>query len=133
MRPVTYNIIDCPDGRFAVEPSMASGAADRRGPLLTLTEAELCVEEQRALMALFNAPIVRGRGEVLGRGRCGAIGTLGWRNGDVSRGWIERLRTSRGVMLLVQRATSARLLSSRGGSDPGLNDVLYATGAVVCR
>lgn len=112
---------------------MASGAVDRRGPPLTLTEAETCVEELRALMALCGVPVVRGCGEVPDGGRCNAIGTLGWRGGGVSRGWIERLRTSRGVMLLGQRATSARLMSSRGGSDPGLNDVLYATGAVVCR
>ena len=79
-----YSIIGRPDGRFALRASMTSGAMCRRGPLLTLTEAELCVEELRALMALFNAPIVRGRGEVLGRVRCGAIGTLGWRGGDVS-------------------------------------------------
>lgn len=83
-RPVTYSIVDCPDGRFAVQASMASGAVYRRGPLLTLTAAETCVEELRALMALCGAPIVRVRGEVLGEGRCGAIGTLGWRGGDVS-------------------------------------------------
>lgn len=92
---MTCSIIDCPDGRFAVQASMASGAVYRRGPLLTLTEAETCVEELRALMALCGAPTVRGRGEVLGGDPCGAIGTLPWR-GDVSRRWTDGPRTSPG-------------------------------------
>lgn len=47
---------------------MASGAVYRRGPPLALTEAETCVEELCALTALCGAPVVQGRGEVLGGG-----------------------------------------------------------------
>ena len=65
-RPVTYSIIDCPDGRFVVLAISPAGSAYRRGPLLTLAEAETCVEELRALMGLCGAPIVRRRGEILG-------------------------------------------------------------------
>jgi hypothetical protein len=59
---VTYSIIDCPDGRFAVLAFSASGSVYRRGALLTLTDAESCVEELRALMALCGASIGRGFG-----------------------------------------------------------------------
>lgn len=81
---MTYSIIDCPDGRFAVLAFSASGSVYRRGALLTLTDAESCVEELRALMALCGASIVRRRDEVLGVSRCGAIGMPGWRGGNIS-------------------------------------------------
>lgn len=56
---VTYSIEDCPDGRFAVVAVLSTGSVHRRGPLLTLAEAEICVEELRALMAHCGAPVTR--------------------------------------------------------------------------
>ena len=50
-RPVTYSIVDCPDGRFAVVAVASSGATYRRGGLRTLAEAEACVEDLRAVLA----------------------------------------------------------------------------------
>ena len=65
-RPVTYRIVGCPDGRFAVMAVMASGSLYHRGGLLTLSEAETCVETLRVLMATCGAPLLRGEGDVLG-------------------------------------------------------------------
>lgn len=48
---VTYSIVDCADGRFAVVVVAASGATYRRGGLLTLAEAEACVEVLRMALA----------------------------------------------------------------------------------
>ncbi len=56
-RPVTYRIVDCPDGRFAIVASSTSGTAYRRDGLLTLAEAEACVEELRTMLALCGAPL----------------------------------------------------------------------------
>lgn len=57
-RPVTYSIVDCPDGRFAVVAVMASGSVHRRNGLLTRAEAEVCIEALRALMAACGAPLL---------------------------------------------------------------------------
>lgn len=50
-RAVTYSIVDCADGRFAVVAIATSGATYRRGGLLTLSEAETCVEDLRVALA----------------------------------------------------------------------------------
>lgn len=50
-RVVTYSIVDCVDGRFAVVAVAASGASYRRGELLTLAEAEDCAEDLRVALA----------------------------------------------------------------------------------
>lgn len=74
-RPVTYSIVDCADGRFAVVAVATSGAAYRRGGLLTLAEAEACVEDLRVALA--------GCGVVLARSvDAGATGPL---SGDPDR------------------------------------------------
>lgn len=62
--PVTYSIVDCPDGRFAVMAVLASGSVHRRGGLLTLAEAEACVETLRVLVAACGAPLVRSAGNM---------------------------------------------------------------------
>ena len=56
-RRVTYRIVDCPDGRFAIVALSTSGTAYRRDGLLTLAEAEACVEELRTMLALCGAPL----------------------------------------------------------------------------
>lgn len=56
-RPVTYRIVDCPDGRFAIVALSTSGTVYRRDGLLTLAEAEACVEELRTMLALCGAPL----------------------------------------------------------------------------
>jgi hypothetical protein len=58
-RPVTYRIVDCADGRFAVVAIAASGARYRRGGLLTLAEAEACVEELRVALASCGGLLAR--------------------------------------------------------------------------
>jgi hypothetical protein len=64
-RPVTYSIVDCPDGRFAVVAAMATGSVHRRGGLLTLAEAEASVETLRVLMAACGAPLLHQKGGLL--------------------------------------------------------------------
>lgn len=61
-RPVTYSIVDCPDGRFAVVAVSASGSVHRHGGLLTLAEAEACVETLRVLMEACRAALVHQEG-----------------------------------------------------------------------
>lgn len=56
-RPVTYRIVDCPDGHFAVVAMAKSGTAYWRGGLLTLAEAEDCVEDLRAMLSLCGAAL----------------------------------------------------------------------------
>jgi hypothetical protein len=56
-RPVTYRIVDCPDGRFAVIAVATSGTAYWRGGLLTLAEADACVEDLRAMLSLCGAAL----------------------------------------------------------------------------
>lgn len=56
-RPVTYRIVDCPDGHFAVVAMAKSGTAYWRGRLLTLAEAEACVEDLRAMLSLCGAAL----------------------------------------------------------------------------
>jgi hypothetical protein len=58
-RPVTYSIVDCPDGQFAVVAWLRSRQMYRRGEFHTLAEAEACAEELRELMALCGASLVR--------------------------------------------------------------------------
>lgn len=70
-RPVTYSIVDCDDGRFAVVAVATSGATYRRGGLLTLAEAEACVEDLR--VALTGCGVVLARrdgGDEIHRGHC---------------------------------------------------------------
>lgn len=50
-RQVTYSIVDCADGRFAVVAVAASGSRYWRGGLLTLAEAEACAEDLRVALA----------------------------------------------------------------------------------
>jgi hypothetical protein len=57
-RPVTYSIVDCPDGRFAVMAIAASGAVHLRGGLMTLADADMCVETLRVLMEACGAALV---------------------------------------------------------------------------
>lgn len=75
-RPVTYSIVDCPDGRFAVVAIATSGVRYRRGGLLTLAEAEACAEDLRVALA--------GCGIVLARLDHGAETRLG--SGDLDQG-----------------------------------------------
>jgi hypothetical protein len=49
-RTVTCRIVDCPDGRFAVEATLGSGSVHRHGGLSTMAEAEEAVETLRVLM-----------------------------------------------------------------------------------
>ena len=57
-RPVTYSIVDCPDGLFAVVAWLRSRQMYRRGGFHTLAEAEACAEELRELMALCGASLI---------------------------------------------------------------------------
>lgn len=66
-KAVTYSIVDYPDGQFTVVVISASGSVHLRGPLLTLAEAELCVQELRELLALCGGVLVRRCLEVRGR------------------------------------------------------------------
>jgi hypothetical protein len=66
-RWVTYSIVDCPDGRFAVVAVSASGSVHRRGELLTLGEAEACVECLRRLIEACGAALVRREGDARDR------------------------------------------------------------------
>lgn len=63
-RPVTYSIVGCPDGRFAVVAVSSSGSVHRRGGLLTLAEADACVETLRVLMKACGASLMRWEGDV---------------------------------------------------------------------
>lgn len=63
-RPVTYSIVCCPDGRFAVVAELASGSVHWHGGLLTLAEAETCVETLRVLMEACGAPLVLWEGDM---------------------------------------------------------------------
>lgn len=58
-RPVTYSIVDCADGRFAVVVVATSGATYRRGGLFTLAEAESCVEDLRVALACCGVVLAR--------------------------------------------------------------------------
>ncbi|GJD91117.1 hypothetical protein MHIMP23_06095 [Methylobacterium hispanicum] len=58
-RRVTYSIVDCPDGRFAVVAISASGTAYCRDGFLTLAEAETCAESLCTVMAVCGAPLMR--------------------------------------------------------------------------
>ncbi|AWN42858.1 hypothetical protein [Methylobacterium durans] len=62
-RPVTYSIVNHPDGRFAVVAVSASGSVHWRCGFLTRAEAEQCVEDLRAVMAACGAPLVRREAE----------------------------------------------------------------------
>lgn len=68
-RPVTYRIVDCPDGRFAVEAVSASGSVHCRSGFLTLAEAEQSVEDLREVMAACRAPLARRDAELSGLNR----------------------------------------------------------------
>lgn len=57
--PVTYSIVDCADGCFAVVVVATSGARYRRGGLLTLAEAEACVEDLRVALACCGTNLAR--------------------------------------------------------------------------
>ena len=63
---MTYSIVDCPDGRFAVVAVSASGSAHCRSGFLTLAKAEHCVEDLRAAMAACGAPLVHQGAELPG-------------------------------------------------------------------
>ena len=74
VRPVTYRIVDCPDGRFAVVAVAASGTAYRRGGLLSLAEAEACVEDLRTTLASCGTPLLRDGDELPHPGGRGTMG-----------------------------------------------------------
>jgi hypothetical protein len=63
-RPVAYNIVDCPDGRFAVVAVSASGSVHRRGGLLTLVEVDACVQTLCVLMDACGAALVLWEGDL---------------------------------------------------------------------
>lgn len=58
-RRVIYSIVDCTDGRFAVAVRAASGTQYWRRGMLTLAEAEDCVEDLRAALASCGVALVR--------------------------------------------------------------------------
>lgn len=58
-RRITYSIVDCPDGRFAVVAVSASGTAYSRDGFLTLAEAETCAESLCTVMAVCGAHLLR--------------------------------------------------------------------------
>lgn len=60
---VTYRIVDCPDGRFAVVAVLSSGSLYRSGRLLTLAEAEASVETLQVLMEACGARVIAGSKE----------------------------------------------------------------------
>jgi hypothetical protein len=57
-RTVTCRIVDCPDGRFAVEAALSSGSVHRHGGLSTMAEAEEAVETLRVLMEASGSRLV---------------------------------------------------------------------------
>lgn len=57
-RPVSYSIVNCPDGRFAVAAVSGSGSLYRRSGFLTLAEVDRCVDDLRAAMVACGAPLV---------------------------------------------------------------------------
>lgn len=61
---MTYSIVGGPDGRFTVVAVSASGSVHRRSGLLTLAEAEACVETLRVLVEACSAPLVRWDGDL---------------------------------------------------------------------
>lgn len=73
-RPVCCNIVDMPDGRFAVVAVLASGKVFGRTGLPTLAVAEECVELLRAVMAACGAPVVLGAAAPGGTGLRRAFG-----------------------------------------------------------
>ena len=68
-RPVTYSIVNCRDGRFAVVAVSNSGSVHRRGGLLTLAEVDICVETLRVLMEACGAALVLWEGDLPGTDR----------------------------------------------------------------
>ncbi len=56
---MSYSIVDCTDGRFAVMAGLSSGSVYWCDGFFTLAEAETCVDTLRALMAACGAPLVR--------------------------------------------------------------------------
>ena len=58
-RPVTYSIVDGPDGRFTVVAVSAAGAVHRREALPSLAAAEACIEDLRAAMSGCGSALVR--------------------------------------------------------------------------
>ncbi|WP_449410347.1 hypothetical protein [Methylobacterium komagatae] len=67
-RRVIYSIVDCIDGRFAVAVVAASGTQYWRGGMLTLAEAEDCVEDLRAALASCGVALVRRDTPDMGQG-----------------------------------------------------------------
>ncbi|WP_336489481.1 hypothetical protein [Methylobacterium nigriterrae] len=65
-RPVCYSIVDLPDGSFGVVAVVGSGKVFRRVGLLTLAEAEECVEVLRAAMAACRAPVIDAPADLMG-------------------------------------------------------------------
>ncbi len=71
---VTWRIIDCPDGRFAVIALLSSGAIHRCGGLLTVAEADEAVEMLQVLMEACGAQLVSGSSEDTGAGAVAVAG-----------------------------------------------------------
>ena len=57
-RSVTYSVVNDPDGRFAVMAESGSRGVHWRCGFLTLAEAELCVEDLRAIMTACGSALV---------------------------------------------------------------------------
>ena len=58
-KPVTYSIVDRPDGRFDLVVLLGSGPPFTRHGFWTLAEAEEEVDWLRVLMTACGAPVVR--------------------------------------------------------------------------
>ena len=61
-QPVTYSIVDQPDGRFDLIVRLGSGSHFARTGFLTLTEVEDEVAFLQVLMSACGAPVVREAG-----------------------------------------------------------------------
>ena len=57
-RPVTFGVVNEPEGRFAVVAVSGSGSVNRRSGFPSLAEAERCIEDLRAAMAACGAPLL---------------------------------------------------------------------------
>jgi hypothetical protein len=66
-RTVRYEILDQPDGLFAVIATMEPDRVYRRDDLATLAAAEDWIEGLRILMAACGAPLVREEAEPLAK------------------------------------------------------------------
>jgi hypothetical protein len=57
-RPVTYHILDLPDGRFAVAATIGGASTHVRTDLKTRAEADDAIDELRHIMTALGAPLI---------------------------------------------------------------------------